>query len=296
MKRVLKMLMVAVPALTALAACSPLGTLNALTPSSHFSRDQDIAYGTDPRQRLDIYRPTGTQNAPVVVFFYGGNWTSGDRDDYLFVGEALAARGITTVVVDYRLSPQVTYSGFLDDSARALAWTRAHIAEHGGNRDELFVMGHSAGGYNAAMVAMDPRWLATYGEKPAMLRGWIGLAGPYDFTPITGEDIKPAFLAPNTPPDSQPINHVGEARVPALLLAGGDDKTVDPVRNTRQLAEKLRAVGVPVQTDTFDGIGHAMMIGSFARPLRFRAPVLDRVVAYVEQASGSQAMTAPATR
>lgn len=287
MKRLLKMLLIAVPVLAAVAACSPLGALNALTPDGHFTRDADIAYGSDARQRLDIYRPNGGEPSPVVVFFYGGSWTSGDRGDYLFVGEALAARGITTVIVDYRLSPQVTYTGFLDDSARALAWTRSHIGEHGGDRDKLFAMGHSAGGYNAAMLALDPRWLAAYGEKPAMLRGWIGLAGPYDFTPVVDEDIKPAFLAPNTPMDSQPITHVGDGRVPALLLAGGDDKTVDPVRNTLQLAQKLRAAGVSVRTETFDGIGHAMMIGSFARPLRFRAPVLERVVGYIEQATGA---------
>jgi acetyl esterase/lipase len=296
MKRLLKILLVAAPVLATVAACSPLGTLNALTPGSQFSRDADIAYGSDARQKLDIYRPNGTGSSPVVVFFYGGSWTNGNRADYLFVGEALAARGITTVVVDYRLSPQVTYTGFLDDSARALAWTRAHIAEHGGDRDKLYVMGHSAGGYNAAMVALDPRWLAAYGEKPAMLRGWIGLAGPYDFTPIQDEDIKPAFLAPNTPPDSQPINHIGESRVPALLMAGSDDKTVDPVRNTGQLADKLRATGVPVQTETFAGIGHAMMIGSFARPLRFRAPVLDRVVNYVEHGSTQPVATGPAIK
>jgi acetyl esterase/lipase len=129
-----------------------------------------------------------------------------------------------------------------------------------------------------------------------MLRGWIGLAGPYDFTPIEDEDIKPAFLFPDTPPDSQPINHVGESRVPALLLAGGDDKTVDPVRNTRQLAEKLRAAGVPVQVEAFDGVGHGMMIGSFARPLRFRAPVLERVVRYVEQGTGSPVAAGPVVK
>jgi acetyl esterase/lipase len=282
MTRLLKIVLMAVPVLAGLAACSPLGTLNALTPTRDIARDRDIAYGGDPRQRLDIYRPAdAAANTPVVVFFYGGSWVSGERGDYLFVGEALAARGITAVVADYRLSPQVTYPGFLDDSARAVAWTRAHIAEHGGDRDKVYVMGHSAGAYNAAMLAMDPRWLAAHGEKPEMLRGWIGLAGPYDFIPIDDDDIKPSFLYPDTPPDSQPINHLGATKVPALLLTGGADRTVDPVRNTVQLAEKLRASGVPVQVETFDGVGHAMLVGSFARPLRFRAPVVDRVVEFV---------------
>ena len=292
MNRLSKIVLIALPLVAALAACSPLGTLNALTPERNVHRDEDIAYGSDPRQRLDIYRPAGGGMSPVVVFFYGGSWVNGARADYLFVGEALASRGITAVIADYRLSPQVTYPGFLDDSARAVAWTHAHIAEHGGDRDKVFVMGHSAGAYNAAMLAMDPRWLAAHGERPSMLRGWIGLAGPYDFIPIDDDDIKPSFLYPNTPPDSQPINHIGKTTVPALLLTGDADRTVNPVRNTAQLAERLRVAGTPVQSETFDGIGHGMLVGSFARPLRFRAPVLERVVTWIDQTAGNAAQQA----
>lgn len=267
-----------------LAACSPLRTINILTPSDTYSLVSDIAYGQNPRQRLDIYKPLSPQQpVPVVVFFYGGSWTGGSRTDYKFVGEALAARGIMTVIADYRLSPEVVYPAFVEDSAAAVAWTVRHIAEQGGDLKRLFVMGHSAGGYNAAMVALDQRWLAAQGLQPSVLHGWIGLAGPYDFIPIENNDIKPAFLYPNTPRESQPIHHVTAASPPALLLAGSADDIVDPKRNTLQMADLLKAQGVPVQVEIFEGVGHPMMIGVVWKPLRSRAPVLERVVDFVKQ-------------
>ena len=120
--------------MTLLMACSPLKVLNAFTPSDTFSRTSDLAYGPDPRNKLDIYTPKdAVPDAPVVVFFYGGSWTSGSRGDYAFVGEALASRGIVAVLADYRLYPQVHYQELLRDSAQAVAWTDAHIRQFGGD-------------------------------------------------------------------------------------------------------------------------------------------------------------------
>src|SRR3954469_12647371 len=161
----------AVAALVALAACAPLATLNALTPSSG-DRLADIAYGPLPRQRLDIYRPAAPAPAagwPVVVFFYGGSWNHGERADYRFVGTALASRGVLTLVADYRLHPQVRYPDFLKDCAAALAYGLEHARELGGDPARVFTMGHSAGGYNAAMLALDPRWLRETGHAPTEL-------------------------------------------------------------------------------------------------------------------------------
>lgn len=164
--------------LLALSACSPVKLLNALTPDSTFDKTAGIAYGDDPRQKLDVYVPRhALPDAPVVVFFYGGSWNSGAREDYNFVGEALASRGIVAVVADYRLYPQVRYPLFLQDGARAVAWTKAHIREFSGNPQRLYLMGHSSGGYNAAMLALDGDLLAAAGMSPKDLRGWIGLAG-----------------------------------------------------------------------------------------------------------------------
>ncbi|MFL1419787.1 alpha/beta hydrolase [Pseudomonas fildesensis] len=265
-----------------LAACSPIKVLNALTPSNTFSKTSSVAYGTDPRQKLDIYRPvTASPNAPVVVFFYGGSWNSGSKDQYGFVGEALASRGIVVVIADYRLYPQVRYPLFLQDNAKAVAWTYQHIAEYGADPGQLYLMGHSSGAYNASMLALDARWLNAVDLSPSMLKGWIGLAGPYDFLPIENKDVQPVFFFPNSPPESQPINHVSADAPPSLLIASTDDNLVNPTRNTGGLATKLRAARVPVEAFYFTRTNHVTLVASFAKPLRWLAPVLDKVTAFI---------------
>ncbi|WP_460368463.1 alpha/beta hydrolase [Pseudomonas sp. Tul1A2] len=267
----------------ALSACSPVKVLNALTPSQTYDKTTGIAYGDDPRQKLDVYVPRhALAGAPVVVFFYGGSWNSGSRDDYIFVGEALASRGIVAVVADYRLYPQVRYPLFLEDSARAVAWTRTHIREFSGNAQRMYLMGHSSGGYNAAMLALDANLLGAVGMSPKDLRGWIGLAGPYDFLPIENPDVRPVFFWPLSPPQSQPINHVSRGAPPALLIAASRDDLVDPARNTAGLARKMREVGLSVQDLYYSRPSHITLVATLSRPLRGLAPVLDQVVGFIK--------------
>jgi acetyl esterase/lipase len=256
--------------------------LNALTPDSTFDKTEGIAYGDDPRQKLDVYVPRHPlENAPVVVFFYGGSWNSGSRSDYSFVGEALASRGVVAVLADYRLYPQVRYPLFLEDGAKAVAWTHDHIHRFSGDPQRLYLMGHSSGAYNVAMLALDPGLLGAVGMSPHDLRGWIGLAGPYDFLPIQNPDVRPVFFWPDSPPQSQPINHVSRGAPPALLMASRDDDLVNPTRNTGGLARKLRQAGVPVQDFYFARTGHATLVATLSRPMRGLAPVLDEVSAFI---------------
>ncbi len=286
-KKTLVGLLVCLPVMAALVACSPLGTINALSSGRASRVSGDIAYGASPRQRLDIYAPRlGRAGAPVVVFFYGGNWTEGGRGDYAFVGHALASRGIVAVIADYRLYPEVHYPGILDDAAAAVAWTAREIGRYGGDPTRLFVMGHSAGAYNAAMVALDPSLLAKHHLQPSDLRGWIGLAGPYDFLPIENKTVQPVFYFPDTPRASQPIEHVSAASPPALLIAAQNDKVVNPVRNTGAMANKLRGSGVAVKEYYFGNVSHAALVGSLAGPLRMLAPTLDTVLHFIDSDGG----------
>lgn len=280
---------VCVVLLATLAACSPLTIINSLSRSDA-RVTHGVAYGEGARRMLDIYTPANASGAPVVVFFYGGSWNSGERADYEFVGQSLASRGIVVVIPDYRLYPEVRYPAFLDDTAQAVAWTAKHVGDYGGDAKRLFVMGHSAGGYNAAMIALDGRWLGKQGMSPAILRGWIGLAGPYDFIPIANPAVKPVFFAPHTPPDSQPVNHVSAAAPPALLIAARDDDLVDPQQNTGGLARKLREKGVPVVETYYEHVGHISLIGSIGSPLRGLAPTLDTVAQFVTGDAGRSRM------
>jgi acetyl esterase/lipase len=266
-----------------LAGCSWGGALAAVTPAD--AREHaDLAFGEDPRHRLDVYVPAGTPPAagwPVVVFFYGGSWNGGARGTYRFVGRALASRGMLAIIPDYRVFPQVRYPEFLRDGARAIAWTRRQLGGYGGDPARLFVAGHSAGAYNAAMLAFDARWLAEAGVPPGALAGFWGLAGPYDFLPIVNPDVRPVFFHPDYPPGSQPIDYARGFGRPVFLGAASSDSLVDPTRNTAQFASRLREAGTPVVERLYGRANHVTLVGAFAGPLRWIAPVLDDVTAFV---------------
>ncbi|RYE61073.1 MAG: alpha/beta hydrolase [Hyphomicrobiales bacterium] len=186
------------------AGCSPLSVFDTLVPKDGgvAKVGSAISYGGAHRQVLDVYAPRlgAIGRRPVVVFFYGGSWNSGTRTGYAFVGKALAAQGIVVVIPDYRLVPAVRYPGFVEDGAAAVRWTKAHAREFGGDPTRIVLMGHSAGAYIAAMLAVDDRWLKA--DRSA-IRGFVGLAGPYDFAPFDvdasraafGEWPRPAFLS-----------------------------------------------------------------------------------------------------
>jgi acetyl esterase/lipase len=275
-----------------LTACTGADLLNATVPDDTYLRTQGIAYGSEARQRFDLYRPKAQATAsatPIVVFFYGGSWSSGERADYRFVGEALASQGIVVLVADYRLSPVYRYPTFVEDSAKVVRWAFDHAGQYGANPSRLFVMGHSAGAYNAAMVALDARWLAPEGMRPSQLAGWIGLAGPYDFLPIEDPQTQVAFEWPRTPADSQPLSHVSPRSPPALLLAPVHDKVVSPERSTLAMAERLRKNGVRVESELFSSVSHVTLVAAMAPVLRGRAPVLERVTAFVKPAAAMPA-------
>lgn len=278
-----KFLVAAAPALATLAAgCSPLAALNAVVPSSTYAATTDIAYGHHPRHVLDVYVPApAVTRAPVVMFFYGGNWRSGERADFRFVGEALASRGFVTVIPDFRLHPEVRFPAFLEDSADAVQWASAHIGRMGGDPDRIFLMGHSSGAYTAAMLAFDDTYLAARGVEARRVRGWIGIAGPYDFLPLTGAVAKAVFGFPGTSEKTQPIHFVTGEAPPTLLLTPERDATVDP-GNSARLARALRAAGVPVRQIAYPEVGHRTILGAVAAPLRYLAPVLEDIARYVD--------------
>ena len=273
-----------------LLTLAPSPTLNALSIGITHTRTDGVAYGPLPRHRLDIYRPSSAAPIggwPVAVFFYGGSWNRGERADYRFVGEALASRGVLTLVADYRLYPEVRYPDFLSDCALALAYGLHDAARLGGNPRRVFVMGHSAGAYNAAMLALDARWLQATGHSPTELAGWVGLAGPYDFLPIKNPDVKPVFFHPNYPTGTQTIAYVGRDSLRGFLGAAASDDLINPQRNTLGLAQRLRDAGASVRVKMYERVNHMTLIGTFARPLRWLAPVLDDVVGFVNDSTRS---------
>ncbi|MGZ5948420.1 MAG: alpha/beta hydrolase, partial [Caulobacteraceae bacterium] len=169
------------------AALDPLTLFATLAPKDPARRlAHNTAFGPGPHQRLDVYAPRRAEGPlPVAVFFYGGSWDTGRRQDYNWVGRALAAKGFLTVVPDYGLYPQVRYPGFLEDAAQAVRWAQDHAAGFGGDPERIVLVGHSAGAYNAAMIALDRRYLAGAGVEAGRIRALAGLSGPYDILPRT---------------------------------------------------------------------------------------------------------------
>ena len=260
------------------SACSPLALLNLLVPRSAFVVHRGIAFGADPCQRLDVYVPRALAGpTAVLLFFHGGGWQGGRRGDYLAFGQVFASAGIVTVVADYRLYPQVKYPAFVADAAAALAWLHAHAADYGGDPARLFVSGHSAGAYNAVMLASEPAFLEVQGGKLSWIRGVIGIAGPYDFLPMEQKEYVDIFHGRNNL-DSMPVNHVTGARPPMLLVTGSRDRTVSP-RNTKSMAARLRAFGSAVAEIHYAGIGHVgillSLLPGFRRLTSLRQDMLD---------------------
>ncbi|KND59692.1 Esterase/lipase/thioesterase family protein [Candidatus Burkholderia verschuerenii] len=274
-----------------LCACSPVRLVNALTPRHDYIEHAGVQYESGERHALDVYVPKSASASasarPLVVFFYGGSWQSGERRDYRFVGEALASRGYVTVIPDYWLYPQTTFPGFMDDAAAAVAWARAHAADFGADPDRLFLMGHSAGAHIAMLLATDRHYLMEHGVEACSIAGAIGLAGPYDFLPLQDDDLKAVFPA-TLRQDSQPINHVAGREPPIFLGVGTADRTIDP-GNTDRFAARLLAAHDRVLLKRYDGINHAMIVGSLARPVRALstfitvAPVLDDVSGFIDR-------------
>jgi acetyl esterase/lipase len=282
----------------ALSGCAAVSFGLANLPSyfSGIERSAGIAFGTDPRQRLDIYRPAASASGkPVIVFWYGGSWDNGARQDYRFVGVALAQLGYLTVLPDYRVYPQVRFPQFLDDGAQAVAWVQRHAAEYGGDPRRIILMGHSAGAHMAAMLALNRRYLIAAGADPDRIIGLIGLSGPYGLTPNT-PTLHIIFGAPYTPHDWQVLPYASSQAPPTLLIHGRADKLV-AVANTEALAAALRAQDVPVETRIYDDRGHVDMLAALSLPARARAPVLRDVATFLQRldtVGGSRAATGAA--
>lgn len=263
-----------------LSGCSAADVLNVFVPREGYAIERDLAFGGGPRRRLDIYRPDDAPpDAPVLVFFYGGGWKSGARADYRFVGHAFAAAGFVTVIPDYRVYPEVRYPAFIEDGAAAVAW----VAERKPERAPLYLAGHSAGAYIAAMLTLDERWLAGAGVRVCdTVTAAVGLAGPYDFLPLQSDDLKAIFGPEATRPRTQPINYVDGVAPPMLLISGRDDTTVLP-RNSRRLAQRIRAKGGRVEERYYDDVGHVTLAASLSVPLRGLSPAFEDTVDYLRR-------------
>lgn len=273
---------VTIPLMVAFHLVSPAPALNDADPPAGTMESSGIAYAAGDRHKLDVYSARLPQAAPVpvVVFFYGGAWTTGDRTMYRYVGTALDSAGMVAVIPDYRLFPDVRFPAFMDDAAQAVAWAKANAAQFGGDPHRLFIMGHSAGAQIATLLALDPSHLQAVGMSPADLCGVIGLAGPYEPMDHGDGNMKVVFGHVPDPQQVQPLHFADHVAPPMLLLTGTWDNAVDP-DSTLRLAERLRTVGSTVTAKLYPDITHHALVESITPQLAFVSPARQDVLAFI---------------
>jgi acetyl esterase/lipase len=247
---------------------------------------RDIPYDAKDataKNKLDLYLPEGRTGVPVIVSLYGGALTQGDKGEQAFVGQRFASAGIATAVVNYRLSPVVAHPVHVQDTAAAFAWVKRHIREHGGNADQVFVIGHSAGAYLAALLATDERYLAAHRLSLKDIRGvvpvsafyWVERPGvaPDRDKRVWGTDEKVWV-------DASPAHHL-HARVPPILVLYADgDEAWRRDQNT-QAVQALRTAGnTRVDSAQIAGRTHTTI---WSRLNEDGDEVSDRIVQFVRK-------------
>lgn len=227
-------------------------------------------------QTLDVWRAVDARDGdkrPVLIFWHGGGWVKGARQDYAFAGRAFAQQGFVVVVPDYRKVPQVRFPAFVEDAADAVAWTRDNIARFGGNADAIGFSGHSAGAHTAVLLALDPRWLTAAGVDPGIVKAVVGLSGAYDFYPFTTKRSIDAMSAYPDPKVTQPIAFARADAPPMLLITSSEDTTVRP-RNAINLTARLKQQGAVAEMINYQGLDHEEVVMALSKPFRSKGPVL----------------------
>ncbi|HUT50672.1 MAG TPA: alpha/beta hydrolase [Alphaproteobacteria bacterium] len=263
-----------------------LASLAVLAAPASARGPRDVAYGPDPRHRLDLFLPaseaaaraTGTPRK-TLIFIHGGGWRRGTKDRYGFVGRSFSQAGYVVVLVNYRLYPQVRFPAFVDDAARAVAWVRTNVRRYGGDPDRIYLMGHSAGAHIAALLALDPHYLGAAGVPRTAIGGMIGLAGPYVFHPERVPRLAPIFAA-HPRPNARPVAVTDNGGPPLLLLSAGLDMVVGR-RNGPGLAAAYRRAGGRATARSYPAIGHGQIVIAISEFFQGLAPVVPDVVKFI---------------
>ena len=224
---------------------------------AQFPHHLDLAYGSDPKQRLDLYLPEGeVSNAPVFLFLHGGGFREGDRAHYGSVAEPFVKSGVITAVASYRLTGSgAHYPDQPDDVKSAVKWLFENVGDYGGNPEALYVGGHSAGAILSADIGVDRAWLVEMGMPKEILKAIIPISGPYDVR-ARGRPGEVYTYAP-TPElreQASPILHVNDP-VPVALVAVGSEEGYQ--ESSVAFTEALKAAGVDAQYLLLDGQDHA---------------------------------------
>lgn len=279
-------LCVLVIGLVLLLVCSisaKLFVVNQMAAFKGYQQAHSLAYGALPEQILDVYMPrtSNTKKLPVVVFFYGGCWgacSTFKKGDYGFVAEAFSSNNMLAVVADYRLYPQVMFPSIIEDAASVVTWVENNIANYGGDPTNIYLMGHSAGAHIGSMLVVNKSYLPQPVYKN--IRGFIGLAGPYDFLPFDEDYLPLLFGKPMQEAESQPVNFVDGSEPPFLLMHGAEDFRVKR-RNIEGMTKKIKEQGGDVESHLYPGIDHGSIIAGLSVLMRDKKPMFKDIQQFI---------------
>ena len=248
---------------------------------------KNIAYHPDMPRRLDVYRPETGTGHPVIVYVYGGSWSSGNKELYAPAAQRLLPNGFVLVIPDYTLHPRAGFPRQTEEIAAALAWTLDHVADYGGDPRRVVLVAQSAGAQISGLALLDPRWLAPYRRSASDVRGFVGISGVYDFEALVTYHnankraralLKAVLGGEGNAGLASPIRYVSAQTPPALLIHGDADTTV-PIDVGREFHERLTASGVASEFITYPGAGHAdiLLRALTERPPRLINDIVDFV-------------------
>ncbi|MES2760595.1 MAG: alpha/beta hydrolase [Bacteroidota bacterium] len=254
------------------------------------SRHKNIVYNAEHDLKLDVYSPRKVDKPKaVLVFIHGGNWVRGKKTIYKFFGKGFAKKGVVTVIINYRLSPNATYDSLAVNSAMAVKWVKQNISQYKGDTNNIFVSGHSAGAHLAALIATDDSYFDKLKIKNPV-RGTILIDAfgldMYSYLANAKTDYSARYYSlfskdPETWKKGSPIFHFHKGMPPFLLFVG--TKTVPTIMNgTTDFLKALQPYQPDAPLVIVKGKRHVGMIFQF---LNKRKKAYKDIIWFIKQES-----------
>lgn len=213
----------------------------------------DLSYGEDPKQKLDLYLPRNEAAGPVFIFIHGGGFVEGDRAHYGYVARPLAAQGIVTVVMSYRLSPAQHYPEQVYDVQAVLGWVYRNIEEYGGDASQIYIGGHSAGAILSAFVSVNKTWLSSMSLPGDLIKGYVPISGPYDLRK-TGDFVDNYFSDDTKRVEASPVLNIRNILPKAVVAVGALEKPY--LESSQEFVEALNSEGGDAKLLVLEGMTH----------------------------------------